>query len=259
VNCPAVRERLAEKALGVISRPEEAAIDRHLAWCAACRKEADDLTRAAAVLPYTLAPAVPSEELAGRIGKLIAKASAPHRGDRRRGRAAAAAAVAAIVAVAALGWGAAMAGRADRLREQMLAARQQQQVAIQRFSTIIHQSDFQDPRNEVFVGTLSSFGGPEGGAALALTSPKGRDFAIVSVDGLPAEGLPYTVMLERPDGTSVSVGKIVRLDTGGGARTAKDFQKSLTGYTHVVVRNVSGQVVVSGTLFIRAAVPSPSP
>ena len=42
MNCAAVRDLLPEHALGV-GNGEVAAIEKHLSWCAACRKEARDL------------------------------------------------------------------------------------------------------------------------------------------------------------------------------------------------------------------------
>lgn len=59
MNCPAVRDRLPEHALGVVDHHDATAIERHLAWCAACRKEARDLERAAATMAFALAPAYP--------------------------------------------------------------------------------------------------------------------------------------------------------------------------------------------------------
>jgi predicted anti-sigma-YlaC factor YlaD len=67
VNCPAVRDRLPEHALGVADHHDVHAIERHLAWCAACRKEARDLERAAATLAFAPAPVVPPRELEERI------------------------------------------------------------------------------------------------------------------------------------------------------------------------------------------------
>jgi hypothetical protein len=255
-----VRDRLPELALGGVPGREAASIDRHLAWCAACRREADDLVRAAAVFPYTLEPAALPDGLAERVAGKVARTAGARRRDGRRGRTAIAAAIAATVAVAALGWGAAMAGRADRLNEQIAAARRQQLAAVDRFRDFLNQTEFQNPHNDVSIGTLSSPGGAVGGAALALMSPDGPDFAIVSVDGLPSAGLPYAVSLGRGDGAVASVGKISRLDTGGGGRTARDFKKKdLAGFTQVAVKNADGDVVLSGALSVRTAVPSPSP
>src|SRR6476619_852106 len=67
VNCPAVRDRLPEHALGIADHHDVHAVERHLAWCAACRKEARDLERAAATLAFAPAPAAPPRELEERI------------------------------------------------------------------------------------------------------------------------------------------------------------------------------------------------
>ena len=106
MNCTAVRDQLTERALGAVPAAEGQAIDRHLAWCAACRKEAGELDRAAATVVFALAPAEPPAELEDQVVESVQAVVAkrqPH--GARRGRLAVALAIAAMVAVSGLGWG----------------------------------------------------------------------------------------------------------------------------------------------------------
>jgi hypothetical protein len=171
--------------------------------------------------------------------------------------------IAAMVAVSALGWGAVMAGRADRLAEQARDSKRNEQIAIQQVSSLIDQFRFQDERDDVFSGLLAGpIGSLAGGAAVELNSFSGADYVIVSIVGLPAviaPPLPYTVFLERLDGATAMVGKIDKLSSTGGADVGRRFKRDLSEYMDVVVRDASGAVVVSGTLSLHNTVPSPSP
>ena len=61
-----------------------------------------------------------------------------------------------MLAVSGLGWGAVMAGRAARFEDLSKVARQKQQDATAAFQKILASSEFNDPGNEVFLGTLGS-------------------------------------------------------------------------------------------------------
>ena len=264
MNCVAARDLMPELALGSLSTRDAALMDRHLAWCAACRKESADLHRAAALLPYALASAVPPETLEDQVVGAMRNAAGDRRATwSRRGRSGAAALIAAMVAVSALGWGAVMAGRADRLAEQARDSKRNEQIAIQQVSSLIDQFRFQDERDDVFSGLLAGpIGSLAGGAAVELNSFSGADYVIVSIVGLPAviaPPLPYTVFLERLDGATAMVGKIDKLSSTGGADVGRRFKRDLSEYMDVVVRDASGAVVVSGTLSLHNTVPSPSP
>jgi anti-sigma factor RsiW len=79
VSCLAIREQLAEHALGVLGRRERGEVERHLEWCAACRKEAGELQRAAATLAYSVAPSDPPADLGDRVAEAVRAAAGRRR------------------------------------------------------------------------------------------------------------------------------------------------------------------------------------
>jgi len=265
VNCAAVRDRLPEHALGTLDGTEASGVDRHLQWCAACRKEDGELTRAAATLAFSVAPAEPDPSLQDRIVAAVQQRSqmgpVAHAAGRR-GRLAVAAVAAAMLAVSGLGWGAVMAGKAARSEAQAQATIRSGQDDFNKFRNILRSAEFNDPQNQVLIGTLSpSAGGTGGGSALTLVSPSIIDMAVVMVSGLPAapQGtLPYIARLSGSDLPVLTVGKIRTL-VGGAAMIARNIDGDLSGYDRVVVRDAHGKVVMRGRLSTQASLASPSP
>jgi len=264
VNCPTVRDRLPERALGTVAAEDSLELDRHLQWCAACRKEAGEFDAAAATLAFAVAPSAPDPDLEERVVAAVHGAAArPHAaaGPSRRGRLAVSAVVAAMVAVAGLGWGAVMAGKAARSEEAAKVATLRQQGAADRFESLVTSVEFADPSNQVVIGRLSPLGGTGGGSAFTLVSPTLIDMAVVMVNQLPlatSAGEPYTVWLLGPRAPALRVGKI-RLDPSGSAIVSRDFDLDLGGYRRVTVRNAFGDLILSGTLGTRAGLESPGP
>ena len=198
------------------------------------------------------------------VAVVRAQVQSGRRGTRqpaRRGRLAVASVVAAMVAVAGLGWGAVMAGRAQRSEEQAKVAADRQQSAADRFELLVHSLEFSDPQNQVFIAALAPANGTGGGSAFTLVSPSMIDMAVVMVTHLdrPSAGAgPYTVTLTGPHRTTLSVGRL-KLDSGGSAMRSRNFNRDLSGYTRVVVRDAAGRLVMGGSLTTRAALASPSP
>jgi len=261
VTCTAVRDRLAEHALGVLATRDLTEVDRHLAWCAACRKEAEGLNRAAGSLAFTLAPVEPAPELEERIVEAIAGTVGDRRTDvPRRGRLAVAAVVAAMLALSGLGWGAVMAGRADRLERRVEQAQQRQSESIIRVQTIFRTLEFGDGKASLaLLATVD--GGSGGGAGMTVTSDSIRDIAIVQVLGLRAGQGPFTVELAAHDGDVIQVGRIRHLDVDGGTTLIRRFDEDLEGFERLIVRGSTGGIILQGILEADAglATPSPSP
>jgi predicted anti-sigma-YlaC factor YlaD len=266
VNCTAVRDRLTERALGAVPADDAQALDRHLAWCAACRKEAGELDRAATTFAFALAPAEPPADLEDRVVADVQEVAAkrlPQSG--RRGRLAVALAVAGMLAVSGLGWGAVMAGKAARSEDLAQLAQQKQQDGLVRISQLIKSSEFDDPSNEVFLGTLAADapGATAAGSALTLASPSTPDIAIVMINGFDAvaskDALPFRVFLTAERGQRLRLGKIKVLDTGGGAIMFKKFELDIARYTGVEVLDKDGNVVLHGTVSLRPSTITPSP
>jgi hypothetical protein len=254
VSCQQVRDLLPELAIGVLPGQDRERLERHLASCAGCRKEAVDLEQAAATLALALPPAQVPAGLAGRVVSRVRRATgAP--GTGRRARSTVAALVAAALVVASLGWGVVMAGRADRFADRAERAERQQAAALVRFQRVLARvipGEDLSP-NETYLGRLSpAASATGGGAVLQLVSPTLLDFVIVIVNGLdPAqtERLPYRVQLVNSAGDRLRAGRITELDADGGAEVFHQFRtRPLDGYTTVNVVDTRGEIVLSGTV-----------
>lgn len=254
VTCLGVRELLPELAIGVLSPAERDEVERHLRWCAGCRKEASELGQAAATFAFALAPVPVPHGLGEKIVERV-RHVAGRPGTPRRARTTAASIVAAMVAVASLGWAAAMAGRAERFEDRANRAEQQGAEALETFVQAIQNvvPPGQDlPEEQFHLGPLAptAEGQGGGGAVLQLVSPNFLDFSMVIVNGLgpqAANKLPYRVQLLNAAGQVLRAGRITELDADGGAEVFHQFaNKDLSGYSTVQVLDADGVVVLTG-------------
>ena len=252
MTCLEVRELLPEHAIGVLGELEHQRVQRHLKTCAGCRKEAGDLGQAASTLAFALAPAPLPEGLDDRVVARVRRAAgAP--GTRRRARTATVALVAAALVFASLGWGAVMAGRAERFADRAAQAQREQAVAIEHFQqvlgNVIPGGSLSD--DETHIGQLAPVAaGTGGGFALQLVSPRILDFVMVIVNGLDDPSvLPLRVQLVNGRGRALRAGRIDTLDANGGAEVYHQFRtKGLGGFTTVNVVDPAGRLVLTGTV-----------
>ncbi len=262
MNCLTVREELSEHALGALPEADASAVDRHLEWCAACRKEAGELQRAAATLAYSVAPVEPPAELEERVvGAVQDAASRRQAAAPRRSRVAAAAVLAAMLALTGLGWGAVMAGRAGRLQDQVQSEIARRQHALDTFrKAVIAQIEGADPETVIESASLAASRSRSGtGDATVVLAPSTDDLVLVAViglDGLRPQQFPLEVRLVGRRSNDFAVGRIRELDSGNGGIVWGRFVESLTAFDAVEVRDARGRMLLHGALGARRDLPS---
>jgi len=258
VNCAAVRDVLPEFALGVAPSEDANAVELHVETCAACRKEAVDLQRAAASFGYALAgDGAPPEELEQTVVNALHEVARPAKHPRSRGRRTGIALLVAAVLVASVGIGSVIAGREEHLRLQAERTAATNDQSLQNFGRFTQALSGHD--SKVLIGTLSASSGTGTGSALTILTKYAEDQMVVIVNGLAGRALPLNVSISDTKGHTISVGAIHTLDDGGGATMARELQSSLNGFVDVTVRDGHGKVVLRGTLQAQTAVASPSP
>ena len=254
MNCTAVRDRLTERALGAVPADDGQALDRHLAWCAACLgRRASFLDRAADD------DAPPSRSL--RPSPRPTSRTASWRTCRRSRPSASRPALVAAgwpsrwpspgcsAVPRVLGWGASRGmpshktARGSKIWPN--AAREEQQAAVDACPGTgggLERPGLNPIQNEVPIGCSAS---PTRAVARRrvrcsrLVSPSTPDIAIVMVNGFDLtaaeDALPFRVFLTAERGRRLRVGKIKALDSGGGAILSAQFRSGFRRYTGVEV------------------------
>jgi predicted anti-sigma-YlaC factor YlaD len=217
MTCVEVRERLPEHALGVLDEAVGLQVDRHLHWCAGCRKESTELAEGVETLGRSLAPAGPSAALEERVVSrvLMAAGRRPHPSRRRTVRVLVAATLAAaMVALGAVGWGIAerrqaidaraelerVQGVQDRLAALVSSLQQQLQISGKIFQA------------QLYPGTRDQ----AAGAAMVLSPREGPGFVVVHVvRPLDTRLGPFVAEVRDAEGKTLRVGQLVAQRAGG--------------------------------------------
>lgn len=251
MTCLPIRDLLPEYALGVLEAEEVVTVEEHLRSCAGCRREAADLSAGAAAVALALPPVSPSADTESRLLRAIRGRVGT---QPRRRRAAAAFAVAASLAVTALGFGAAMAGRAERFEERASRAEASRLASLDQFRDILVGvvPGRELSSDETRLGQLKPVdpGDVGGGAFLQLVSDDRLDFSIVIVSGLGGPdrevALPLRIVLRGTDGQTLRAGRIGSLDRQGHGEVFAEFHRDLTDFTTVSVLDAEGRVLLAG-------------
>lgn len=244
MDCAHVREMLPEHALGTLHTGDAPRVRDHLAACAGCRKEAAELMEGVEAVAALGGAVEPPPELEDRVVTAVTRAA----GRRARRRRAPAAGLLAAALLLALGWGAAMAGRAERLGDEAETARRVAAEAARDFGLFVEDLSGGGV-GEATLRSTSSF--PAGGRAIVFDSdvPGASDWALVIVGGLPEEEGPYRAKLRGEQG-SLPVGRLWP-SAEGRLATYGLFGAIPSGQEDVVVLDRDGAVVLKGRLKAR--------
>jgi putative zinc finger protein len=243
MDCPAVRQLLAEYVLGTLEEDRRRVVERHLEWCAGCRKEMAELAEGAAAVVTALAPAEPPVGLEDRVVGAI-KDAADRRDRRQRpGVGLVAAGVAALVAVGAFGWAVAMNGRVTELQDAVGSA----QVRAREFEKVLREILIEADDGRILSADLVGIGDAAGGGrGILFDSPGGLDWALVITGGLPPEDGPYLAYVTT-GGQRHRLGRLSPSSPGELA-VYRIFSQDVSGAHWISVRDRSGQTVLRGSV-----------
>jgi hypothetical protein len=241
VTCLEVRERLAEYALGLLPRAETVDVDRHLEWCAGCRKEAGELQEGAAAaalsVPLEEPPSALEHRVVERLRFAAGTAGPAHHRHRLRGLVAATLA-AAILAVGAMGW--AVAERQHVQTLQVLV--QEKNIKIQDVEKVIQ--SFQG-RGKTLEAALTPPAGQLGsGTAVVFTAPRVNDLVLLEAVLLPDRVGPFVVQIVTEDG-AIRVGNLQHT-TNGDWIMFHYTEENLSGVLSVTILDGTSNAILTG-------------
>jgi hypothetical protein len=239
MTCVEVRDRLTEHALGVLTPEDAGAVDRHLQWCAGCRKESAELQEGLASMTLALPPAEPHPSLEQRVVDRVAEAVGRRKPlPRRRGRRLAVVAVAAaVVSLVSTTWAFSERIHSDDL---LRSAQKRVKTVTNAFARLNGGRPYQ--------ARLEPVSDNQGfGTAVIVSAPNRDDLVLVDVLPPSPDTGPYTVRLQTRSGRVVDAGQL-KATTGGDL-----FFWELTGHdlsqVHLVtIVNRSGWAVMTGVM-----------
>lgn len=237
MDCPGVRELLPEHALGTLDADGRRLVERHVAWCAGCRKELRHLEEGGAGLALSTVAVEPPRELESRVLRAVA----PGRREVRRSRPRAVALAAALAGALALGsvaWAVTLSGRLAELEGDAREALS----AVEQFEGLLPVIGGEDVRAADLSGSGEVLG-------RALVYDGDEDWVLVMTTGLPERGAPYRAYLASSDGR-LRVGRLAPQGPPGSGQLARIrlLPGGVSGFDAVLILDANDTPVLRGVL-----------
>lgn len=249
MTCLEVRERLTEHALGLLTRVDANEVERHLEFCAGCRKESAELEEGASRMALALPTKQPPSSLETRVVDRVRMAAGrlPAGSRRRGGRLVAVTLAAALLAMGATGWAIAERREVQTLKEQVSA----KQAQVDAFAQVV--KSVQGRGSTLRANLSPGLRGRGGGSAVIASAPGVDDFVFIDVLVPGAKG-PFWFQIVN----NKAALKAVDLDKAGGANWISYWRtnKDLSGAVTITILDSESRTILSGTFQPYAAAPA---
>lgn len=244
MDCTEVRGMLTEHVLGTLDdESRRRFVERHVQWCAGCRKEVAELEEGATAMLSSLPPVDPPPALEDRVVMAVKAEADRHRRMRRPRGGLVAAGVAALMAIGAFGWAMAMTGKVSKLEDAALNAVGRAERYSNLLRDILRDADDGQILSTNLVGVGEAVGGGQG---ILWDSPGGYDWVLVITGGLRPENGPYRVYLTT-GGYRQRVGRLAP-SAAGEMAVYRIFSTDVSEARWVSVRDRGGHTVLRGNV-----------
>ena len=248
-ECMDLRGRLAEHAVSTLPEKERRELDRHLEWCAGCRKEARELQEGAATAGLSLAPVDPPAHLEDRVVSTIRHAVPGGSGRRRRMGLRSVTVVAAVIGLLGFGLAGLLFARQQSTQSALAYSKKQHQAMLVKLKHYLTDLRNGGQQSQIEQLVLHPVGASHGVGGALLDIPKSHRFSAeleVLVAGLDPSHVPYRVWLRAPDGRRFMIPGYIALDEKGGGDLTWS-SRALPSYSIVDIRDRSGKRVLTGS------------
>jgi hypothetical protein len=247
-QCIELRARLSEHAVSTLPEKERREVERHLEWCAGCRKESRELQEGAATAGLSLVPVDPPAQLEDRVVSAI-RTGANSGSVRRRTALRSVTVIAAVIGLLGIALAGVLFARQQSTQNALDSSTRQRQEMLVRLEALLRTLRQGGQPSHIEQMVLRPVGGSDGAGGALLDVPKSSRFSAeleVLVTGLDPSRVPYRVWLLGPDGRRFMIPGYIALDhTGGGDLSW--FGRTLHSYSAIEIRDRSGKRVLTGS------------
>ena len=247
MTCAEVRENLSEHALGLLASEDQREVERHLQWCAGCRKESAELLEGMAAVAMSLPPAEPPFALEHLVVTRVSAAAGRvrNRNYRRGIKVLAVTALgAAVLASSAVGWGVRQRNQADLAKDRLGSVNQQTADTVRLITQMQSQLNGTGKLYEASLFPVSRR--EEGGTALMYAGPDGiAGWVFVDVVASLDQGSgPFAVNLVSATGQRLAVGTLTQTLNGDYVLYRQDLPKDFNRPNAVELSEVMALEVI---------------